>query len=92
MICRVYATPQDMTPAYRIGIHAARILVSCGFSVRTIPTPDRIPQVKNWIQGFITAMYIVVVPVLGIFFGKKVSGKVWCGAKGQCMEAVPHLQ
>ena len=24
-------------------------------------------------------MYIVVVPVLGIFFGKKVSGKVWCG-------------
>ena len=29
--------------------------------------------------GFITAMYIVVVPVLGIFFGKKVSGKVWCG-------------
>ena len=29
--------------------------------------------------GFITAMYIVVVPVLGIFLRKKVSGKVWCG-------------
>ena len=24
-------------------------------------------------------MYIVVVPVLGIFLRKKVSGKVWCG-------------
>lgn len=27
--------------------------------------------------GFITAMYIVIVPILGIFFGKKVGGKLW---------------
>lgn len=27
--------------------------------------------------GFITAMYIVLVPVLGLLFGKKVSGLVW---------------
>ena len=29
--------------------------------------------------GFITAMYIVIVPVLGIFLRKKVGGKIWCG-------------
>ena len=29
--------------------------------------------------GFITAMYIVVVPVLGIFLRKKVGAKIWCG-------------
>lgn len=27
--------------------------------------------------GFITAMYILIVPVLGLFFGKKVQGKLW---------------
>ena len=27
--------------------------------------------------GFITAMYIVLVPILGIFFRKKVSAKIW---------------
>ena len=29
--------------------------------------------------GFITAMYIVIVPVLGIFLGKKAGAKIWCG-------------
>ena len=29
--------------------------------------------------GFITAMYILIVPVLGIFMKKKVGIKVWCG-------------
>lgn len=27
--------------------------------------------------GFITAMYILIVPLFGLFFGKKVSGKLW---------------
>ena len=30
-------------------------------------------------SGFITAMYIVVVPVLGIFLKKKAGLKIWCG-------------
>lgn len=30
--------------------------------------------------GFITAFYIVIVPVLGMFLHKKISGKVWGGA------------
>ncbi len=29
--------------------------------------------------GFITTLYIIIVPVLGIFLGKKISGKVWIG-------------
>ena len=30
-------------------------------------------------SGFITAMYIIVVPVLGIFLKKKVGIRIWCG-------------
>lgn len=30
--------------------------------------------------GFITTLYIIIVPIMGIFLGKKVSGKVWGGA------------
>lgn len=29
--------------------------------------------------GFITALYILIVPVAGMFFGKKVGAKVWIG-------------
>ncbi len=29
-------------------------------------------------SGFITAMYVVMVPVAGLFFGKKVSPLIWC--------------
>lgn len=30
--------------------------------------------------GFITALYIILVPVFGIFLRKRISGKVWIGA------------
>lgn len=30
--------------------------------------------------GFITTLYIIIVPILGLFFGKKVKGKVWFAA------------
>lgn len=30
--------------------------------------------------GFITTLYIILVPILGIFLGKRISGKVWIGA------------
>ena len=29
--------------------------------------------------GFITALYIVIVPVLGLFFGKRCGFKIWMG-------------
>lgn len=30
--------------------------------------------------GFITTLYIIIVPIMGIFLGKKISGRVWLGA------------
>ncbi len=30
--------------------------------------------------GFITTLYIIIVPVISIFLGKKATGKVWAGA------------
>lgn len=30
--------------------------------------------------GFITTLYIIIVPIMGIFLKKRVSGKVWIGA------------
>ncbi len=30
--------------------------------------------------GFITTLYIIIVPVMGIFLGKQVRGRVWIGA------------
>lgn len=30
-------------------------------------------------SGFITALYIVLVPILGVFLGKRIGGKVWLG-------------
>ena len=27
--------------------------------------------------GFITALYVVIVPILSVFFGRKVTGKIW---------------
>lgn len=30
--------------------------------------------------GFITTLYIVIVPIMGIFLGKKAGGRIWMGA------------
>lgn len=30
--------------------------------------------------GFITTLYIVIVPIMGIFLGKKAGGRIWIGA------------
>lgn len=30
--------------------------------------------------GFITTLYIIIVPIMGIFLKKKISGKIWAGA------------
>ncbi len=41
--------------------------------------------------GFITAMYIVIVPVLGIFLRKKVGAKIWCGCRNRGSRIVPLM-
>ena len=51
-------------------------------------------------SGFITAMYIVLVPIIGIFFRKKTSARIWisillsvCGLYFLCMtDGITHLQ
>lgn len=35
--------------------------------------------------GFITSLYIIITPILGIFIGKKCSRKVWTGAVAACV-------
>lgn len=35
--------------------------------------------------GFITALYIIITPILGIFIGKKCSWTVWTGAAAACI-------
>ena len=54
MICKVYATPQDITPAYRIGCQAVSIADISGFSKISAGIPDRIPHTRNWMQDIFT--------------------------------------
>ena len=53
-ICKVFATPQDNTPAYKIGSHASRSSPIFGVSKRNIQTADNTPHTKNWIQDIFT--------------------------------------
>ena len=52
--CSVYATPQLITPAYKIGAQAARIFRQAGCSNCIIITHDNNPLTKNWMQESIT--------------------------------------
>ena len=54
MICRVYATPQDITPAYRIGAQAAKISANTICSVKTAGIAHRNPQTKTGYRTFST--------------------------------------
>lgn len=53
----------------------------CGAAFTTATSLQQIGimQTTAGKAGFITALYIVIVPVLGIFIGKKVGVKVWTG-------------
>ena len=57
----------------RRGIAACRLLLFAASSLQQIG----IQYTTAGKAGFITAFYIVIVPVLGIFLHKKISGKVW---------------
>ena len=55
--------------------------ISCGILLFVASSLQQfgIQQTSVGKAGFITAMYIVIVPVLGIFLKKRVGGKVWVG-------------
>ena len=53
-ICKVYATPQDNTPAYNIGAHANSIDDILGSSNINVATKEINPQTKNCIHDIFT--------------------------------------
>ena len=53
-IWRVYATPHDIIPEYNIGVYAARIFLSSGFSKITAGINAIIPQTKNCMHDILT--------------------------------------
>ncbi len=56
--------------------------VCCGLAICAASTFQQIGIMDTTVgkAGFITALYIVIVPVLGLFLHKKAAGKVWIGA------------
>ena len=56
--------------------------ILCGFALMIATTVQQIGIMYTTVgkAGFITALYIIFVPIFGIFIGKKVPGAVWIGA------------
>lgn len=56
--------------------------VCCGLALMAASTLQQIGILYTTVgkAGFITALYIIFVPILGIFIGKKVPAAVWIGA------------
>ena len=55
--------------------------ISCGIAMAVASSLQQIGLVYTTAgkAGFITALYILIVPVLGLFLGKTVNGKTWVG-------------
>lgn len=55
--------------------------ISCGVALAAASSLQQIGLVYTTAgkAGFITALYILIVPVLGLFLGKKVGAKTWMG-------------
>ena len=53
--------------------------MACGFFLFTAASLQQIGIVYTSVghAGFLTALYLLIVPVLGIFMGKKVSARIW---------------
>ena len=56
--------------------------ICCGLALMIATTVQQIGIMYTTVgkAGFITALYIIFVPIFGIFIGKKVPGTVWIGA------------
>lgn len=55
--------------------------ICCGIALAAASSLQQIGLVYTSAgkAGFITALYILIVPLLGLFLGKKVGGKTWAG-------------
>ena len=56
--------------------------IFCGLALMIATTVQQIGIMYTTVgkAGFITALYIIFVPIFGIFIGKKIPGAVWIGA------------
>ena len=66
--------PEDKKSLIIVGI-------SCGIAMAVASSLQQFGLVYTTAgkAGFITALYILIVPILGLFIGKKVGKKVWIG-------------
>ncbi len=70
-------TPRRIVPAVTL-----KGGICCGLAICAASLFQQIGIMDTTVgkAGFITTLYIVIVPVLGLFLHKKVAGKVWAGA------------
>ncbi len=56
--------------------------ISCGFFLGTASILQQIGIQYTTVgkAGFITALYVIIVPMIGLLLGKKIPGRVWAGA------------
>lgn len=71
------------TPEVKAAEHHPALLIKGTFIAGLIVTAYMIPAQIGLVyttvgkSGFITALYIIIVPILGIFLKRKVSAKIW---------------
>lgn len=56
--------------------------ICCGIALCSAALLQQIGIIETTVgkAGFITTLYIIIVPIMGIFLKKRVPGKVWIGA------------
>ena len=79
-----YRTPKDAASPWK-SVNWKTTLIGgacCGLALMVASTLQQIGIMYTTVgkAGFITALYIIFVPICGIFLKKKVPGSVWVGA------------
>ena len=70
-------TPEELPPALTL-----KGGICCGLAICAASLCQQIGVMETTVgkAGFITTLYIIIVPVFGLFLRKKVPGKVWIAA------------
>ena len=69
-------TKEEKSRRYRITFQGG-ICCGCALSVASLLQQMGIQHTTVAKAGFITALYIIIVPIMGMFFGKKVRRIIW---------------
>lgn len=79
-----YRTPKDQPSPWKQVDWKTTLTggICCGLALMIATTVQQIGIMYTTVgkAGFITALYIIFVPIFGIFIGKKIPGAVWVGA------------